>query len=400
MSVVEALKGFRAELAETPAGLPRVRRAAKLSLLCAKELLGTAALAPFALRAQLTHRGLLGRRRHHALHGVAYGPAQRQLMDVYFPVDGGGAAGAEGKAGPGKAGPGKAGPSPVAVFVHGGVWSSGEAWHYAPLGAQLAEEGVVCFVPTYSLYPSATVDKQVVEVGQALDFAFQTAEQFGGDPENVTLLGHSAGAQLGLLEVLYRAGLGKGKGRRSSRKQPRKFVGMAGCYDIRKHWWYEHGRGVHRLSTMERAFGGRDRFHMLSPACLLQDTFQDQFTPDARAGPPLEGELEGRALAWVAHIAEEQRNLPSGALPSSLGGHPYAAPMPDCFLLAGLMDQTVPWAWSADMHAKLNRAGVRSENLVYDQAGHGDFVVGWGHGSGPRTPPYVADAVKIIKRAG
>ena len=49
MSVVEALKGFRAELAETPAGLPRVRRAAKLSLLCAKELLGTAALAPFAL---------------------------------------------------------------------------------------------------------------------------------------------------------------------------------------------------------------------------------------------------------------------------------------------------------------------------------------------------------------
>ena len=40
---------------------------------------------------------------------------------------------------------------PMAVFVHGGVWSSGERWQFAPLAHRLAEEGIVTgyFLPLY-----------------------------------------------------------------------------------------------------------------------------------------------------------------------------------------------------------------------------------------------------------
>ena len=37
---------------------------------------------------------------------------------------------------------------------------------------------------------------------------------------------------------------------------PKRFVGLAGVYDIGKHLEYETSRDVHELSTMARAVGG------------------------------------------------------------------------------------------------------------------------------------------------
>eukprot|EP00897_Mesotaenium_endlicherianum_P004223 jgi/Mesen1/3829/ME000207S02843 len=48
------------------------------------------------------------------------------------------------------------GRSPVALFVHGGVWSSGDKWQYSPLGKRVAEEGVVAVLIHYSLYPQVS----------------------------------------------------------------------------------------------------------------------------------------------------------------------------------------------------------------------------------------------------
>ena len=45
--------------------------------------------------------------------------------------------------------------------------------------------------------------------------------------------------------------------------------GMAGVYDIGKHYQYEAARGVHFLSTMARAIGGAARFASQSPAAIL-----------------------------------------------------------------------------------------------------------------------------------
>ena len=46
-------------------------------------------------------------------------------------------------------------------------------------------------------------------------------------------------------------------------------AGMAGVYDIAKHYEYEKSRGVAYLSTMERAIGGQENFEAQSPFQLL-----------------------------------------------------------------------------------------------------------------------------------
>ena len=46
-------------------------------------------------------------------------------------------------------------------------------------------------------------------------------------------------------------------------------AGMAGVYDISKHYEYEKSRGVACLSTMERAIGGQENFEAQSPFQLL-----------------------------------------------------------------------------------------------------------------------------------
>lgn len=45
----------------------------------------------------------------------------------------------------------------MVLFCHGGVWASGDRWHYAPLATRLAQAGVVCAVMSYTLYPEAMV---------------------------------------------------------------------------------------------------------------------------------------------------------------------------------------------------------------------------------------------------
>lgn len=46
-----------------------------------------------------------------------------------------------------------AAPRPVVVFVHGGVWASGDKWQFSPLGSFLAEQGVISVLVQYTLYP-------------------------------------------------------------------------------------------------------------------------------------------------------------------------------------------------------------------------------------------------------
>lgn len=44
-------------------------------------------------------------------------------------------------------------PKPVIVFVHGGVWASGDKWQFSPLGVFLAEQGVIAVLVQYTLFP-------------------------------------------------------------------------------------------------------------------------------------------------------------------------------------------------------------------------------------------------------
>ncbi|KQY07836.1 carboxylesterase [Mycobacterium sp. Root135] len=92
---------------------------------------------------------------------------------------------------------------PVMVFVHGGGFVSGGTRSPLYDGAAFARDGVVLVTVTYRLgvvgfldVPGAPPNRGLLDVQAALQWVQTNIAAFGGDPDNVTLFGQSAGATL------------------------------------------------------------------------------------------------------------------------------------------------------------------------------------------------------------
>lgn len=91
---------------------------------------------------------------------------------------------------------------PVVVFVSGGAWIIGyKAWG-ALMGRALASLGVVVVMPDYRNFPQGVVPDMVEDVTRAMEWVFDNIHLFGGDRDNVHLIGQSAGAHLAMCTLL------------------------------------------------------------------------------------------------------------------------------------------------------------------------------------------------------
>jgi acetyl esterase/lipase len=123
---------------------------------------------------------------------IAYGKDAQQRLDVYAPA--------------------QAKNNPVVIFWHGGSWTSGGRGLYRFVGAALAESGFVTVLPDYRLFPPAKFPLFVDDGAQAIAWVQQHAQEFGGDPQRIVLMGHSAGAHEAAFlaydrELLLKAGV-------------------------------------------------------------------------------------------------------------------------------------------------------------------------------------------------
>ncbi len=121
--------------------------------------------------------------RFQLIRDVAYGPGPRQRLDVYRPRDG------------------RAG-APVVVFFYGGRWQGGSREQYRLLGDALAQRGVVAVVPDYRLYPEVRFPAWIEDGARAVRWVHDSIAHYGGDPSNIILAGHSAGAHTAMLLAL------------------------------------------------------------------------------------------------------------------------------------------------------------------------------------------------------
>jgi acetyl esterase/lipase len=103
----------------------------------------------------------------------SYGPESRQKLDVYSPKD--------------------AKDRPVVVFFYGGSWTAGSRGLYRFVGAALAERGIVTVLPDYRLYPQVKFPQFIDDGALAVAWVQKHAREFGGDPQRIVLMGHSAG---------------------------------------------------------------------------------------------------------------------------------------------------------------------------------------------------------------
>ncbi|MBC6367513.1 alpha/beta hydrolase [Algoriphagus sp. AK58] len=98
--------------------------------------------------------------------------------------------------------PRKAEKSPVLIFIHGGSWHSGRKEIYDFMGSRLARRGVVTVIIDYPLAPDYQVQAMEKASFLAVKWVKDNISQYGGDPENIFISGHSAGGHLAALVAI------------------------------------------------------------------------------------------------------------------------------------------------------------------------------------------------------
>lgn len=113
---------------------------------------------------------------------VAYGSDPAQKLDVYAPP--------------------QAADAPVIVMVHGGGWAIGDKSHLGVVQNKVNHylpQGYVFVSINYPMLPANKPDVQADSVAAAITYVQAHATEWGGDPTNVVVMGHSAGAHLAAL---------------------------------------------------------------------------------------------------------------------------------------------------------------------------------------------------------
>ena len=140
----------------------------------------------------------------------SYGELPRQQLDIYVPKQGPAA-------------------KPVVVFFYGGCWGACRTYSkdaYDFVGDTLTAAGYITVLTDYRLYPDARFDDIMQDATASLNWTHEHIQAYGGDPDKIFLMGHSAGAHIAALLATNEDYLGE------NLKAIRGFIGLAGPYDF------------------------------------------------------------------------------------------------------------------------------------------------------------------------
>lgn len=177
-----------------------------MALLATAAIFMTTACSPIALlNAAVPSSG------YQITHSIAYGDFERNALDVYVP----------------RAPTDE--PRPVVVFFYGGSWEAGKRDDYEFVAEALTSQGFVVVVPDYRVYPEVKFPDFMLDAAAAVQWTKHNIEQYGGDAEQVFVMGHSAGAHIAAMLTLNADYLARVE------LQPQDLagmVGLAGPYDF------------------------------------------------------------------------------------------------------------------------------------------------------------------------
>ena len=104
---------------------------------------------------------------------------ERQVLDVYAPAN--------------------AKNLPVVFWIHGGGWQAGDKSDVQVKPQAFMDKGFVFVSTNYRLLPSVDMDTIVRDVAKSIHWVHDHIAEYGGDPNRLFVMGHSAGAQLAAL---------------------------------------------------------------------------------------------------------------------------------------------------------------------------------------------------------
>jgi arylformamidase len=106
-------------------------------------------------------------------------PQKRQVLDVYSPQ------GAKNL--------------PVVFWIHGGGWQTGDKKDVQVKPQAFNDKGFVFVSINYQLLPDVDMGTIIRDVARAAHWVHDHIADYGGDPNRLLIMGHSAGAQLAAL---------------------------------------------------------------------------------------------------------------------------------------------------------------------------------------------------------
>jgi len=142
--------------------------------------------------------------------GIVYDQEHQQKLDLYLPDE----------------------PLPskkVVLFFYGGSWQFGSRNDYLFVGQALASRGVTAVLADYRLYPEAKYPDFLEDGAKAVRWVRDHIADHGGDPDQIYLMGHSAGAYNAAMLALDPTLLGN-EGMAPSDLAG--MIGLAGPYDF------------------------------------------------------------------------------------------------------------------------------------------------------------------------
>jgi acetyl esterase/lipase len=213
---------------------------------------------------------------------LAYGREADQSLDIYYPDRC------------------LAARCPVVMWVHGGGWRTGDKGNNGAkdLAATWENAGAVVVTLNYRLTPDVVHPAHVQDVAAGIAWTRANIGRYGGDPQRLFLLGHSAGAHLVALvatDPQYLAAHGLGLRESVSGVMP---IDTA-SYDLVAN----NGTAVGRM--IENAFGTDPAvLRAASPLLIVKPGSQDY--------PPFV-----IAAAKRRHLAVQQSHALAGLLPQA-----------------------------------------------------------------------------------
>jgi len=231
------------------------------------------------------------------LKNLVYGDKFRNQLDIYLPKK-----------------QDKAEKLPVVIFVTGGAWIIGyKLWGWL-MGKAFQENGVICVCPDYRNFPQANVNGMVEDIIDALLWVQNNIDSVGGDVNNVSLMGQSAGAHLTSLVMMHP----------DCPIKLKRWVGISGVYnpDGCKALWNKKGLSP---SLIESIFGG-----------------------DRASTYPVERIADEKAVALLP---------------------------PQIILMHGTADRTAPIEQTKEFEKALQKAGISSLTMCWSGKSHTDLIL-------------------------
>ncbi len=205
---------------------------------------------------------------------------------------------------------------PVFIYIHGGLEKYATKELFAAVAMKLVPHNVVVVIPDYTLYPQADYHYMTHEVAAAISWTLENIAQYGGNPKQVLLVGHSSGAYLGMLALLDEQFF-KSYGHTATELCG--LISVSGSYNIPQQYTFEQTHG-----------GNTEQLLKLMP--------------------------ESKNFMFASPINYVRPNIPP------------------ILIIHGRQDKTVPLNIATSFQTALQSVGAKSRLKIYPHSGHTDFL--------------------------